>query len=122
MNKTKRLLVAGAMMAGFAGTLTAPAVAAPAPADDASIAAVCGKTYTARTSWATTTFRVTCKSGKITVRGTVTDTKADGKCVRVSGKAGNKSFRSGKACPKGTSKSYGATGTGNSVRITLERL
>ncbi|MEU6132119.1 hypothetical protein ABZ805_23330 [Saccharopolyspora sp. NPDC047091] len=119
MNKTKRLLVAGAMMAGFAGTLTAPAVAAPAVAGDASIAAQCGKTYRISQPFGQSTFKVTCKSGTLTIRGYVKDTKADGKCVWVVGQVGNKSFRSGKACPKGKSVSYAATGKGNRLVIGL---
>ncbi|MEI4274218.1 hypothetical protein TEK04_21040 [Klenkia sp. LSe6-5] len=79
-------------------------------------AAACGSSLAPTVTGGQAQWSVQCVSGGSRVVGSVTDTKADGKCAYVSFSwSGGGSYTSARACPDGTTKSFDVTKAGKSV-------
>ncbi|WP_243789779.1 hypothetical protein [Saccharopolyspora gloriosae] len=123
MGKAKRAMVATAMAASLASVLGGPVASAAhnaAPAQDVAPLSKCGDHGPIDIPGGRADFKLTCKGGKITITGWVLDTAANGKCVWAYGKVGNNDFKSGKACPKGKSVNFKATGKGSTAKVYLK--
>jgi hypothetical protein len=62
-------------------------------------------------------YTLTCYSGKIYVDGRVTDTKADGYCMRVKALINGYWHYSERACPKGTTRYFSWNDWGNEAFV-----
>ncbi|MFH9073686.1 hypothetical protein [Streptomyces alboflavus] len=76
----------------------------------------CGENYNPTVPGGKAHWELTCDNGKITIEGTVTDTRSDSKCVKVKAQMPNGDWKRSKAaCPKGDKEEYTWTARGSKI-------
>jgi len=99
-----------------AGVGLAPNAAA---APTKSVRVTCQQSGTITVTGASVTYRTTCATGSLTVKGVATDTADDGHCVRVQVTFADGTKQVAPACGKGDATSYKVTGHGTVGTIMI---
>jgi hypothetical protein len=82
-----------------------------------AFAAECGHEYNVNIDGGRSNYSVTCQNGRVYVNGRVTDTSADGWCIRVKALMNGVWHYSDRACPKNTTKSFSWSEPGSAASV-----
>jgi hypothetical protein len=82
-------------------------------------AGTCGESFDPHVTGAKAYWEINCRGGNATITGWVEDTKADGKCAKVTAVINGDEVRSNAACPKGDREEFSWTSRGSSITAEL---
>ncbi len=113
----RRRIARSVLSVAAAAALMVPA--AGAHAADIQPYGVCGDTFNPSVTGGKASWTLSCSGNNITIAGWVEDTKADGKCARVTAYFSNSETTTWKACPAGTRTNFSATKPGSLIDAYL---